>query len=73
MLSLSAKSQFFSVLLHFCQDGNTALMLAIRYGRVEASLLLVDSKADVNAANHVRCAGWAQCMCGMRHCAGIPL
>ena len=71
-LSLSLKS-IFAVLLHICQQGNTALMLAARYGHVEASRLLLKGKADVNAANHVRCGGWSQCMCGMRHDAGIPV
>jgi hypothetical protein len=35
--------------------------------------LLLDNKADVNAANHVRCGGWSYCMWGMRHGIGIPV
>jgi ankyrin repeat protein len=52
--SLSENS-FFAV-LNNCQDWNSALMLAARYGHVKASRLLLKSKADVNAAGQVRAA-----------------
>jgi ankyrin repeat protein len=44
----------FAILLQICQDGNTVLMLAARNGHVEVSQLLLNSKADVNAADQVR-------------------
>jgi hypothetical protein len=49
-----SKISIFVVLLPICQHGNTALMLAAWYGHVEAAQLLLESKADVNAANKVR-------------------
>jgi hypothetical protein len=55
------------------QYGNMALFQAACNGRVEASRLLLDSKANVNAANKVRCSSWSQCICGMRHGAGIQV
>jgi hypothetical protein len=52
--------------LRACQDRNTALMLSTRNGDVDVMRLLLESKADVKAANKVRrCSGWAQCMCGI--------
>jgi ankyrin repeat protein len=41
------------------QDGDTALFQAAYKGHVEASRLLLESKADVNAANHVCCGRWS--------------
>jgi hypothetical protein len=51
----------------FPQHGDTALFDAARGGHVEALRLLLESKAEINAANKVHCSSWSQCMCGMRH------
>jgi hypothetical protein len=48
---------------HFSQDGSSALCRAAHKGHVEALRLLLQSKADVNAADKVPCSGWSQCMC----------
>jgi hypothetical protein len=47
------------------QIGRTALFMAARGGHVEASRLLLENKADVNAADWVRCGEWSQSMCGL--------
>jgi ankyrin repeat protein len=59
----------------FLQDG-TALVLASQEGHVEASQLLLESKADVNAADKVHASRmvtvhvWDD---SVRHSAGIPV
>jgi ankyrin repeat protein len=55
------------------QHGDAALFDAAFEGHVEVLRLLLDSKANVNAANKVRCSSWSQCIRGMRHGAEIQV
>jgi hypothetical protein len=55
----------------FAVDALEDSSLVFNEDRDGALRLLLESKANVNAANHVRCGGWSYCMCGIMHGAGI--